>query len=141
LSQGVKTDGKVLSCVESPSLIETSDGMISSPSVVCDESTGLYKDGNKIVTKEETLKCRKLSCEEYSGLTLVPGVKTDGKVLSCVESPSLIETSDGMISSPSVVCDESTGLYKDGNKIVSKGETLKCRKVTYEEYSGITLIP
>ncbi|GMR43162.1 hypothetical protein PMAYCL1PPCAC_13357, partial [Pristionchus mayeri] len=74
-----------------------------------DKDMGLYlnwiEGSGHYIPKGETISCRKLSCEEYSELTLTPGVKTDGKTISCIESPSLVETSSRAVSSPSFVCD------------------------------------
>ncbi|GMR39490.1 hypothetical protein PMAYCL1PPCAC_09685, partial [Pristionchus mayeri] len=68
------------------------------------------------------------------------GVQVVGKNLSCSDNSKIVKSSSG-ISSPSFVCDENSGFYKDGEKIVSKGETITCeRKADLQCPEGSTTI-
>ncbi|GMR39517.1 hypothetical protein PMAYCL1PPCAC_09712, partial [Pristionchus mayeri] len=66
-----------------------------------------------------------VDCAEFSKLSLGEGVQVAGKNLSCSDNSKIVKTSSG-IHSPSFVCDVNTGLYKFGDKIVSKGEIITC---------------
>ncbi|GMR43160.1 hypothetical protein PMAYCL1PPCAC_13355, partial [Pristionchus mayeri] len=83
--------------------------------------------GNLTVIRGETLNCRKVGCAEFSSLTLGEGVQMDGNNLACSDASIILKTSSGIASS-SISCDESSGLYKNGDKNVSRGENITCEK-------------
>ncbi|GMR39518.1 hypothetical protein PMAYCL1PPCAC_09713, partial [Pristionchus mayeri] len=55
------------------------------------------------------------------------GVQVAGKNLSCSDNSKIVKTLSGL-SSSSFACDENSCFYKDGEKIVSKGETITCER-------------